>query len=328
VFGPGVGVYYHFHDSVMMLAPTLDVAWVHAISDTGSWQIGLNYNNPDRWGRTFLRFQNTFGFDWLGARHRNYGGTSENQPTGSNQFWKAELLANRLFRLPQRNLLFLRGYAQFTPDSLPPAEQFQLGGAYSVRGYTEGLLTGDRGYSLSAEWRWPVPFLRLISPWLADRIQGAIFADYGQAYTDQSNPNFIQTDYIRRLRTSLLSTGFGVRMRLTQYLSGFLDAGFGLLDRERIEPNAQPTARIHFGIRTDLIPEDYRTRGKDVVRVTRSPDHSIVLLKVEEPAAPATTTPAAAEDDHKPETVEFTPGGASPSPAAQPAMPVDTNPTP
>jgi hypothetical protein len=42
LIGPGVGAYYHFHDEVWMLAPTLDIAWVRAISDTGAWQIGLN----------------------------------------------------------------------------------------------------------------------------------------------------------------------------------------------------------------------------------------------------------------------------------------------
>jgi hypothetical protein len=42
LLGPGVGAYYHFHDEVWMLAPTLDVGWVRAISDTGAWEIGLN----------------------------------------------------------------------------------------------------------------------------------------------------------------------------------------------------------------------------------------------------------------------------------------------
>jgi hypothetical protein len=42
LIGPGVGAYYHFHDKVWMGAPTLDVAWVHAISENGAFELGLN----------------------------------------------------------------------------------------------------------------------------------------------------------------------------------------------------------------------------------------------------------------------------------------------
>src|SRR5262245_45269647 len=42
LIGPGVGAYYHFHDRLWMLAPTLDLAWVRPITDIGSWELGLN----------------------------------------------------------------------------------------------------------------------------------------------------------------------------------------------------------------------------------------------------------------------------------------------
>jgi hypothetical protein len=42
LIGPGLGAYYHFYDKVWMAAPTVDIAWVHAISENGSFELGLN----------------------------------------------------------------------------------------------------------------------------------------------------------------------------------------------------------------------------------------------------------------------------------------------
>jgi hemolysin activation/secretion protein len=241
--------------------------------DIRSLQFGLNYDKFDRFGRTFARLQTSVGTTWFG---------------GNRQFWKAESMVNRIVRLPKNNFLILRSYAQMTPDALPPAEQFQLGGAYSVRGYTEGLLIGDRGYQFSVEHRWPVPGLRYISPQLADRIQGATFFDYGRAWQDNSNHRSLRRDDI-----SLASAGIGVRARLSQYMQGFVDFGFGLLDRSDVEPNAQPTARIHFGVRSDLLPDDYRTWGKDVARVNVQPRYKRSAKKIDAAKKLITKKPAA-----------------------------------
>jgi hypothetical protein len=58
----------------------------------------------------------------------------------------------------------------------------------------------------------------------------------------------------------LMSTGVGLRFRTTQYLMGFVDVGFGLFEREYLERVAQPTARIHFGIRNDWVPQGAHPR--------------------------------------------------------------------
>ena len=39
---------------------------------------------------------------------------------------------------------------------LPSAEQFYIGGAYSVRGYKESLLGGDHGVAVSLEYSVPI----------------------------------------------------------------------------------------------------------------------------------------------------------------------------
>jgi len=209
-----------------------------------STQFGLSYDNVDRWGRTFARGQFTFAPHALG---------------GEEKFSKYEMFFNRVHRLPMRNTLILRAYSQLTPDALPPAEQYQIGGAFSVRGFTEGLLTGDRGWSFGVEDRFPIPFLRHVSPYLADRVQGAVFFDYGQAWLDQSNTSYVDGISGSAGRTLLMSVGTGVRARITRFASGFVDLAWGLVDRNQAEPTAQPTFRVHFGIRSELLPDTMKT---------------------------------------------------------------------
>jgi hemolysin activation/secretion protein len=212
-------------------------------TDISALRFGLTYNNTDRFGRTYLRAQTSVAPGWLGANRK---------------FWKNDLIATRIVTLPQRNLLILRGQAQLTPDGLPAAELMQIGGAYSVRGYTEGLLAGDRGYSFSVEHRWPIPGLRLVSPWLADRVQGASFFDFGKVRLDRSNSLFVEGQSNRSNRTLLAGAGIGVRARMNSAMQGFVDLGWGLANRGNIEPNAQPSLRVHFGLRSNLLPEDFR----------------------------------------------------------------------
>jgi hypothetical protein len=76
-------------------------------------------------------------------------------------------------------------------------------------------------------------------------------------------------------------------------MQGFVDFGFGLLDRSDVEPNAQPTARIHFGVRSDLLPDDYRTWGKDVARVNVQPRYKRSAKKIDAAKKLITKKPAA-----------------------------------
>lgn len=216
--------------------------------DIRSLALGLNYDKYDRFGRSFSRAQVTLAPQWLGA---------------NTSFFKLENYLTRVTRLPKNNLLILRGYSQWSPDALPAIEQFQLGGINSVRGYTQGLLIGDKGYNVGAEWRYPLPFLSNLSPWLSERLQGALFADYGQVWRDKSS-----SLYSSSAATSLLSAGFGLRAHITDYAQGYLDVAFGLLNRKNEEPfRNQPTARIHFGVRSELLPNDYKSRTDKVTPI-------------------------------------------------------------
>lgn len=212
-------------------------------TNIAAMRLGLTFDKNDRYGRTFLRAQTSIAPAWMGA---------------NSKFWKNNLVATRVITLPRRNLLILRGNGQLTTDALPSAELMQIGGAYSVRGYTEGLLAGDRGYSFTVEHRWPVPGLGRVSPWLDKRLQGATFFDFGNVWLDRSSNQFIEGQSNQRKRTLLAGAGVGFRAQLNSVMQGFVDLGWGLVNRTSIEPNAQPSFRVHFGIRANLLPEDYR----------------------------------------------------------------------
>lgn len=205
--------------------------------DIRSVALGLNFNRFDRYGRTYGRLANSFGFAGLG---------------GDWNFWKIDGNLTRLFTLPHDQLIILRAIGQYTPNDLPAAEGFAIGGAYSVRGYTEGVIVGDRGYNLSAEYRWPIPFLKNLDPWWNDRLRGVLFVDWAQAFVDDSNRNFISDD---SEFTTLGSVGAGLRYTINQYLSGFMDVGVGFYERNAVELDGSPSARVHFGIRSELVKD-------------------------------------------------------------------------
>lgn len=60
---------------------------------------------------------------------------------------------------------------------LPSTERFSLGGFSTVRGYSEGDLTGDSGYFISGEYHFP----------LRKKIEGVIFLDHGGAFAYDSS---------------------------------------------------------------------------------------------------------------------------------------------
>ena len=238
-------------------------------NDVRSLTLGLNFDKYDRLGRTFSRMQTTFAPEWLGA---------------NTHFFKLENYVTRVTRLPKNNLLLLRGYSQYSPNALPTIEQFQLGGINSVRGYTQGLLLGDRGYNLNAEWRWPIPMLSHVNPWMAERLQGALFFDYGQAWLNKNSQNFVAGISNTSKRTTLMSAGVGLRAHLTDYMQGYADLAFGLLNRDTVEPFGQPSMRVHFGVRSELLSNDYKSRTDVVTPIKTEFAHpkSVGMIQQEE----------------------------------------------
>lgn len=112
--------------------------------------------------------------------------------------------------------LRLRGQLS-SSDRLPSAEQFQMGGTSSVRGFPEGLLIGDKGYFVSAEYRY-----RGFSGGSAHSVQPFVFADHGGVSAASGAPE--RSRY-------LTSAGLGIACRLFDKVTANVQVGFPIGDR-------------------------------------------------------------------------------------------------
>jgi hemolysin activation/secretion protein len=117
------------------------------------------------------------------------------------------------------------------PTLLPPSQQFQIGGLSTVRGYPEGALIGDSGYTSSAEVDAPVPFSshRVFGIPLGQRIRCAAFVDHAALLSPHT--------------TYLTGTGGGLILSLSRYLEGRVYLGTPLEERSQYNH-----VQIHFAL--------------------------------------------------------------------------------
>jgi len=208
---------------------------------------GLKWNHPDKLGSTMAYAQTFLGNnEWFG---------------GDSRFWRVRGTLNRTFNLPWENQkLVLKAQGQYTPDALIPVQMFPLAGEYGVRGYSEGFLYGDSGYTVTAEHHWPVPFLKRINPDLNARVRGVTFVDAGQGFLRGTRHKAVGD-------TFLLSAGLGLRARLYQQFQGFVDFAWRIGSNDNFAwqnlgtGSTDPSFRIHFGIRSDWMDKSYKKRG-------------------------------------------------------------------
>jgi hemolysin activation/secretion protein len=97
---------------------------------------------------------------------------------------------------------------QWSPDILPPAEQFYLGGSRFTRGYYAGQVAGDKALAATAELQLNTGFeTELFSRSLDVSTQYYLFYDWGETWQNQAND----------FATHISSAGGGVRAQITRY---------------------------------------------------------------------------------------------------------------
>lgn len=158
--------------------------------------------------------------DMLYTRHYLTAAPVDLWGNGRFSKYNGEMSWSRL--LKNQHLLSARGGMQLTADRLlPSSEQFQIGGISSVRGYPEGLLTGDKGYFASLEYSRPLP-----TAWgLGEQSRGFAFFDHGAAFPFKGNGlGVTRDDY-------LTSIGAGINLDLGGGVSGRVQVGTPLFSR-------------------------------------------------------------------------------------------------
>ena len=173
---------------------------------------GINLEETDRFGKTYFPHTFHFGFsDFLGASDVNETAATRANTGGQFFIYRNSLI--RYNRLPYGLTHALRTEVQLTPDRLSPSEQFRLGGAFSVRGYSEGDYLADYGgfitneiyvptYIFPAEWVLPYSHEQL-----RQVFQLVGFFDFGAGALRKTLPG-------ERNNKTLMGAGGGLRIHL------------------------------------------------------------------------------------------------------------------
>ncbi len=104
---------------------------------------------------------------------------------------------------------------QWTPDILPPSEQFYLGGARFTRGYYAGQVPGDKALAATAELQLNTDIgISLPGRSLDLPTQWYLFYDWGETWQNQASD----------FATTIGSAGGGVRSQLTRNVEVDLEA--------------------------------------------------------------------------------------------------------
>lgn len=201
-------------------------------------KFGFDLDNIDNFGRTLFTAELDMGIPNI------MGGLEAKDPRSTRvgaggKFTKGVFNLYRSQNMPFSSNLLFKNSAQFTNNTLTAAEEFQLGGPYSVRGYAPGETAGDRGLYSAVEWSFPYYFIPkkaripLTKETWYDTTRLVLFYDWG---TTRSNSK----EETIKTRT-LNSAGVGFRFSLTNRLSAKLELAWPIGG-----PRSSDTARQHL----------------------------------------------------------------------------------
>ena len=143
---------------------------------------------------------------------------------GDFDYMKFTLGGQKYYKVGHAQVIALRATAGYaTKDDMPEAAMFDVGGQNSVRGYRDGQFTGRKMLMGTLEYRFP----------LANKIQGALFTDVGDAW---SGKNWGSWNSVEDSLTLHASVGMGVQMQ-TPIGALRLDYGWG-----------EDGGRLHFNV--------------------------------------------------------------------------------
>ena len=178
---------------------------------------------------------------WIGNLGVDFGvGGDGHGAIQDTTFFKLTAGATRVQRLFGRSLGIVRVNGQYSPNDLFAAEQMQLGGPYTLRGYQPAELIGDYGVSGTVEYRFPIPFMDRISTTIDERLKLAVFYDWGIIGENRDIYNYPQS--------FLHSVGFGTYINFTDWLTTQIGVGFPLGSSHY----GESTARFYFSVNSDL----------------------------------------------------------------------------
>ncbi len=207
---------------------------------------GINFEFSDDAGKTFFTNDFPIGLgDFLGGSGEADDST---RPGGDGEFFIYRGSLARYQSFDQGVMLALKGTTQFTSDRLPPSEQLRMGGAFSVRGYSEGEYLADYGGFGTAEVYVPAFFFpeNWKIPWskkpLKKEVQIVPFFDFGYGVVNHPLSG-------ERERRALFGAGVGLRLHLFDKFYGRFEWGFPFASSG---PSNNSDGTFYFGVSYEL----------------------------------------------------------------------------
>lgn len=179
-------------------------------------------------GRTILTQEFDTGLpDFLGGLDSKDLKASRAGAGAGGDFFKSVTNIARVQSLPASMTLMLRGAMQLSSKSLVYAEQYNIGGPTTVRGYPLSEYTGDNGITTSSEIYVPPYFLSkdLKVPYTETKFYDATrfvgFFDWGYTHNRVPQPG-------EHANRSICAIGGGLRFDIPNRSTTSLDLGYGL----------------------------------------------------------------------------------------------------
>ena len=189
--------------------------------DVRSRPISIGYTGSYRTDNSAMGFTASYSRNWSAGAENNQRVYALSRSEGDAE-WDAVRLDGYInYYLPKDWIVRGVMAGQFSDESLIVGEQFGIGGADSVRGFDERILTGDTGLRLTAEvWTPQAPFL--------PGLRALVFADIGHRHLNNNEPGEVESDTIS-------SAGVGVRYQWKENVSFTLDYGNALAKGKRVK---------------------------------------------------------------------------------------------
>ncbi len=174
----------------------------------------IDYVHLDAGGQTNINPEISFGTsNFLGSTGRDNTLASRNKSNGV--FAKLEQSMSRTQKMPFDSYAQVKAQGQIASNTLPSSEQMQLGGAKSIRGYSDGDFMADVGASLNCDWIFPMYVIpedwkiRWSDTNLRHQIEPVIFFDAGAG-------QLIKNYTTERDNKFLMSAGIGLRLHMNK----------------------------------------------------------------------------------------------------------------
>ncbi|NGX62906.1 MAG: Heme/hemopexin transporter protein HuxB [Candidatus Anoxychlamydiales bacterium] len=151
-----------------------------------------------------------------------------------------DLDIERITRLKRNFSWVVNFLGQLSFSKLILSEQLALGGNFTVRGYMENEVSGDSGFLLKNELRFPNIFSKKNNNFKRV-LQFLAFVDYGLSVDVDKN-------LLSKNPKSLLSIGPGVRYNMSTYLTFRFDYGFQLIDVKNRSFQNSGNSRGHLNV--------------------------------------------------------------------------------